>query len=340
MDNLVVDGHLATFVRDDEDTDAATAVVEAVLEAVEQAALVEDRETLLDVAGLSHSNNGAVVADVKHTVLLEDRAEHVLDNNRRARVADEAGLLVELLAEEVDTEVAVLASLCRGGDSDDLAGTALQNQQVADPDVVAGDGDGVGNHGGARGRVTSLGRCWTGLVARSGGGDFAVLDDYVFFDTLGAGVRVVVVMTAVDGVQDSFGGAVESVTERVVVTVFVVISHITLVLELGLSRVDGGLVDTDLLVEVVDRLALWVPLGWIVTRVGALVLPRTGVAVVLLGEGSSTGAEVALSYVETTVEVDLGSGSMTGRVVALVSSVLDVELGVGVTLVRLTVTIK
>jgi len=43
--------------------------------------------------------------------LLEDWTKHVLHHDRRARVADEAGLLVKLLGEQVNTEVAVLTSL-------------------------------------------------------------------------------------------------------------------------------------------------------------------------------------------------------------------------------------
>jgi hypothetical protein len=65
------------------------------------------------------------VLEIKDTVLLEDRAEHGLDNNAGSRVGDERRLLVELLGEEVDTEVAVLASRSRNRDLDDLARAAL-----------------------------------------------------------------------------------------------------------------------------------------------------------------------------------------------------------------------
>jgi len=53
---------------------------------------------------------------------------------------------MELLREEVNTQVAVLAGLRRGGDADDLARTALEDQEIANADVVARDGDGVGIH--------------------------------------------------------------------------------------------------------------------------------------------------------------------------------------------------
>lgn len=48
---------------------------------------------------------------------------------------------MELLGEQVDTEVAVLAGGRRGRNADDLARAALQQQDVAYADVVAGDGN-------------------------------------------------------------------------------------------------------------------------------------------------------------------------------------------------------
>lgn len=57
---------------------------------------------------------------------------------------DLARLLVQLLGEQVDTQVAVLAGRGGGRDADDLAWVALQHQDIADPDVVARDRDCVG----------------------------------------------------------------------------------------------------------------------------------------------------------------------------------------------------
>lgn len=144
MDDLVVDSHLHTIIVDDQDANAATAVVEGLGQALEKVALVKDGKTLLDVTSLGHGDDTAILTDVKNTVLLEDRTKHVLDNDGRGRVGDEAGLLMELLGEEINTKVAVLAGLGRGGDADDLARAALEDQEIADADVVAGDGDGVG----------------------------------------------------------------------------------------------------------------------------------------------------------------------------------------------------
>ena len=144
MDDLVVDSHLHAVVVDDEDADAASAVVEGLCEAVEEGALVEDGKALLDITALGHGDDATILTDVENTVLLEDRTKHVLDNDGRSRVGDERRLLMELLGEQVNTEVTVLASLGGGGDADDLARAALEDQEIANADVVARDGDGVG----------------------------------------------------------------------------------------------------------------------------------------------------------------------------------------------------
>jgi len=149
VDDLVVDSHLLTIISDNEDADTATSVVKGLGEAGEKAALVEDGKTLLDITRLGHGDNTAVLTDVKNAVLLEDRAEHVLDDDGRGRVGDEGGLLMKLLGEEVNTKVTMLASLGRGGDADDLARTPLEDQEIANADVVARDGDGVGRRHGA-----------------------------------------------------------------------------------------------------------------------------------------------------------------------------------------------
>jgi len=146
MDDLVIDSHLLTIVIDDKNADAATAIVERLCQAGEETALIEDRKTLLDIASLGHGNDGTVLTDIKNTVLLEDRAEHVLDNDRRCRVGDEARLFMELLGEEVNTKVTVLAGLGRGSNADDLARATLKDQEIANADVVARDGDGVRSH--------------------------------------------------------------------------------------------------------------------------------------------------------------------------------------------------
>lgn len=144
MHDLVVNSHLQAIIVDDQDTDTATTVVEGLGQTLEKVALVKDGKALLDIASLGHGDHTAILADIKDTVLLEDRTKHVLDNDGRGRVGDEAGLLMKLLGEEVNTEVAVLAGLGRGGNADDLARAALKNQEITNADVVARNGNGVG----------------------------------------------------------------------------------------------------------------------------------------------------------------------------------------------------
>ena len=143
MDDLHVDSHLAAVVGDDQDADAAAARLERLLETAPEAALVNDGQVLLDIASLGHGDDAAVL-HVEDAVLLEHGAEHGLDDDAGGRVRDERRLLVELLGEEVDTKVAVLAGGSRGRDADDLARAALEDEDVAQADVVARDGHRVG----------------------------------------------------------------------------------------------------------------------------------------------------------------------------------------------------
>jgi hypothetical protein len=85
----------------------------------------------------------SLVMEIEDTVLLEDWTKHGLNDDAWAWVGDEGRLFVQLTSEEVDTQVAVLAGGSRGGDPDNLAGTALEHQEVTHADVVAWDGNGV-----------------------------------------------------------------------------------------------------------------------------------------------------------------------------------------------------
>lgn len=75
---------------------------------------------------------------------------------------------MQLLGEEVDTEVAVLAGGRRGGDADHLAGTVLEHEEVANADMVAGDGHRVGDNGDASGAGTSAAGLRRGLSTLDG----------------------------------------------------------------------------------------------------------------------------------------------------------------------------
>jgi len=364
VDDLVVDGELLALIVDDEDADGAAAVVERVCQALEQVALVQDGEALLDVAGLGHGNNAAILADVEDAVLLEDGAEHVLDDDRGGGVGDEAGLLMELLGEEIHTQVAVLASLGRRGNADDLARAALEDQEIANADVVAGDGDGVGRSHGAGSGVLDPGSGGSGGVGdaggrgggasnrsrgrgRRGGGRVPFLDYDVFTveAVRGAGVGVlgrVVVAVTVDGVEDLLGDLVsdlvDTVAERVVVSVFVVISHITLELLGGVNRRPSSRLDSYGGGRVgVSEALLGVPGGlldaWLGAEVGVTFLGR-----VTSYDGTGTFTVLTLGDVNLSGGV-LGGGAVDRSEFPVVGLVLDVDVASYVGVVGLLITI-
>lgn len=143
VDDLVVHSKLLASIGDDKDPDASGSTSEGLLDTAPEVTLVNDPQTLLDLTSLGHGDKLAVITDVNEPVLLEDGPEKGVKNNRGGGVRDDTRLLVKLLGEEVDTEVPVLTGLGGGGDADDLAGTVLEDHQIADADVVAGDREGV-----------------------------------------------------------------------------------------------------------------------------------------------------------------------------------------------------
>ena len=228
MDDLVVNDQLTTTLVDDQSTDAATALGVGVADATVEVTLRDDRETLADVTALGHGDDAAIVTEVEDAVGLVDGTQHGLDDNRRRGVGDEAGLFLQLAGEEVDTQVAVLAGLGGDGDPDDLAGTALQDQNVANADEVAGDRDGVcGGGAGATGfddtdilTDTVTEASWTTLVSNN--------------------FLVMVVAVVMEGMHDAVGSTPNTAAEGVVVTLVVVVSHLAsgVVIDYGLRLVN------------------------------------------------------------------------------------------------------
>jgi hypothetical protein len=203
-------------------------LVESISETLQQAALINHWESLLDVATLGHGNNVAVIADVENTVLLEHGSVHLLDHHRGGRVGDEGRLFLQLLGEEINTEVTVLTSLRRGGDTNDLAGATLEIQQITNADVVAGDRDGTAGIGAASGTTRS----------RHVGYSLTFFNNFVDRgEVMTMLVMLLLVTRSVDGMEDVVSGAVESVTERVILAFVVVISHVKLAV---LGRVDSS----------------------------------------------------------------------------------------------------
>ena len=278
---------------------------------------------------LGHGHNSSVIPNVQNTILLEDRTQHVLHNHRRSRVADEAGLFIELLGEEINTQVAVLTSLSRGGNTDDLAWTSLQDYNITNADEMARDGDSPGNATTAT-VVIAVGHLLIVLtLGTRPNTDFAILDSDVFlYDTIVV-VMMMVVTAAVDRVQDAVSGAVEALTERVVLALVVVVSHITAVLAFGsvYSTLFGYL---DFFVNDF-AVALC---SFESARIGALVLPAAGLSVFFC-EWDGAVTIVTLSDIDAGVKIYLGCWSVTRGVLA----VLDVDLGVDVALIWLTVAV-
>lgn len=120
---------------------------------------------------------------------------------------------MKLFGEEIDSEVAMLTSLSRGGDPNNLARTTLNDQQIANPDVMAWNGDGVWPS-------TSLDEADTlthAITHTSWAAVFSV-DDNLF--------TVVTMMVRMEGMKNTVGGSLESVADRVVMTFVVVVTHL------------------------------------------------------------------------------------------------------------------
>ena len=168
---------------------------------------------MLDIPRLGHSDNTAIIADVENTVLLEDGTEHVLDNDRGRRIGHKTRLFVELLGEEIDSEIAVLAGLSRGSDADNLARTTLEDQEIADADVVAGNCDGVWAN-----RTVDEPDALTDTLADAGWAAVFLFNDYLF--------AIMVVVVRVEGVEDAVRGFLNAVTKGVVPTFIIVVTHL------------------------------------------------------------------------------------------------------------------
>lgn len=235
MHDLHVNGELVAVVVKDENADAATASVESTRKARPEVGLLADGKALLDVTVLSHGNDVAL-RHVQDTVLLEDRTHHGLHNDAGSGVGDVRGLLMQLLGEHVNTEVTVLASGSRDGDLDDLARTALEHQEVTNADVVARDGDSVGQVAVAVTAIATARLASVGGTAGRTHGCGALLTDLDV--NLFATTRVV----------DAVGKLVDALTERVVLAVFVVVSHVRLLVSSGETSRLGVVADSHFLV--------------------------------------------------------------------------------------------
>lgn len=213
----------------------------------------------------------------------------------------------------------MLSSLSGGGDANDLARTSLKDQEIANPNVVARDGDGV---------------WWTGAlyIAHMATWTIVHTDVKVYFLTnwVDTVVMMVVMMvtlmvtlmvavaivTSVDWVSDAFFETVRctrgAVSERVIMAVFVVITHVC---SWSRGTVDGVFFYVDVLLGRRVVVALFY---------------------VLVGnEGCSSSTEVSFSKVDSCV---VTRSLVTNSTIFAVVSTVFTKVGFGVTLIGFSVT--
>ena len=94
VNDLVVNGELTPPIVDHHDSYTPSTICKGFIEARPEATLVDDRQALLHVPGFRHGHNSAILSHVKHTIGLEDGAQHILDYDRRGGVRHEAGFLL------------------------------------------------------------------------------------------------------------------------------------------------------------------------------------------------------------------------------------------------------
>lgn len=208
MDNLVVHNQLVATMVHNQCANAAAAIIVGIADALEQAALVEDGQTLLDIASLGHGDDAAILTHVNDAVRQEHRPTHGLHHHGRRWVGDDARVLPELASEEVHTQIPVLTSLARDRDPDDLRRVALEDQDVAQTDKVSRNGDRVGRVGATRADHTDF--------LPNAGGTRGTLDHLI----------PVAIMMMRERVQEAVGGALNTAAEGVVVAVVVVVTHL------------------------------------------------------------------------------------------------------------------
>jgi hypothetical protein len=120
---------------------------------------------------------------------------------------------VELAGEDVHAEVAVLASLRGDVDADDLARTALEDQEITNANEVAGDGDGA----------------WRDASTRADYADFLTDATADLAGTVLIGCNAEIVLAGafmLQGVKETVGSALNAAAEGVVVAVVVVVTHL------------------------------------------------------------------------------------------------------------------
>lgn len=184
-----------------------------------------------------------------------------------------------MTGEEIHTKIAVLTCLGRDGDTDDLTGTTLQEKNVSDADEMALNWN------------TAAGEAWfhkanTGIIGTTGGSAASLFSDD---DLVIAATTTMVMMVVAEGMHNAIGGALYSAAEAVVLSVVVVVTHVSF----------GGLVECDAL------------------------LCYSG-----FGVGTSTFVFDVVGGLRSTTVVSLGDVELRFKsaVVGLASGVIDVDV--------------
>ncbi|KAK4951700.1 hypothetical protein LTR66_013812, partial [Elasticomyces elasticus] len=63
MHDLIINSELPPLVTNNQHSNTSTSIIKAVAKTGEKTALIQDRQTLLDIARLSHGDDTAVIAD-------------------------------------------------------------------------------------------------------------------------------------------------------------------------------------------------------------------------------------------------------------------------------------
>lgn len=119
---------------------------------------------------------------------------------------------MELLGKEIHSEITVLTRLSGSGDANDLTWSALEDQEIANTDVVAGDGDGVWRH-----PTLDNANILTDTVPDTGRSTLLIHNDFL---TLG------VMVMRMERVEDPISGFLNAVAEGVIVAFVVVVAHV------------------------------------------------------------------------------------------------------------------
>lgn len=117
---------------------------------------------------------------------------------------------MELLGEEIDTEVAVLAGLSGRGDADYLGRTALKDEKIADTDMMTWNGDSI------RSTATlNKADAFANTLANAGRAGLLPVDDYF----------LALMVVGMERMKNTVGSFFEAVADGVIVSVVVVVTH-------------------------------------------------------------------------------------------------------------------